>query len=64
MRDRIEEIWESIPVWAVVAAFVIIIIIAALGAFIFHWYPGWVFFVGLAALLLGGVISAIRQVSG
>jgi hypothetical protein len=61
MREWLEEIWDSIPTWAVVAVFVAIVIVAALGAFVFRWYPGWVFFVGLGALVLGGIVSAIRQ---
>jgi len=59
--DRIEEIWDSIPAWVVVAFILVIIGIAALGAFVWHWYPVWVFYIGLGALVVGGLLAALRQ---
>lgn len=59
--SRLEEIWDSIPTWVVAVIFSAIIGVAALGAFVWHWYPEWVFYVGLVALAVGGAISALRQ---
>jgi hypothetical protein len=61
MRDRIEEIWDSIPAWVIVVVFSAIIGVAALGAFVLHWYPVWVFYIGLGALAVGGLLAALRQ---
>jgi hypothetical protein len=63
MRDRIEEIWDSIPAWMIVVVFSAIIGVAALGAYVWHWYPVWVFYIGLGALAVGGLLAALRQVT-
>jgi polyferredoxin len=63
LRERLEEIWDAIPAWVIVVVFSAIIGVAALGAFVWHWYPVWVFYIGLGALAVGGLLAALRQVT-
>lgn len=61
--EALQDFWESIPMWAVA----LIVLIALVGLYFLFQYlalPGWMFWLAVGGVVVGGIFSVIRGLFG